>query len=223
MVDHTVRAFGEALEGLRAGVIRMGDATARQIRDALEAYTRHDDALAKAVIERDRVLDAMEAEIERNAVRLIALRQPMAGDLRQALVAMKIASNLERVGDLARSIAWRSAAIEEAERNPQLTADAEAMWRSAATRIEDVMRAFAHQDVATATRIRNEDDLIDDQFLNLFEGLVGVMSTDPSSVQDCAHLLYVAKNLERIGDHATNIAKLVVYQVTGEEPRETAA
>ncbi len=223
MVDHTVRAFGEALDGLTAGVIQMGTATVRQINDALDAYTRHDDDLAKAVIERDRVLDSMEAEIERNAVRLIALRQPMAGDLRQALTAMKIASNLERCGDLARSIAWRSAAIEATERNPQLTADAEAMWRSAADRVEQVMRAFSSNDVDLATRICNEDDIIDDQFRNLFKGLVGVMTNDPESVQDCAHLLYVAKNLERIGDHATNIAKLIVYQVTGEELTETAA
>ncbi len=216
MADHIVKAYGEALDRLKADVSRMGDATVRQINRALEAHQRHDRDLAQAVVRGDKALDIMEAELEHDAVRLIALRQPVADDLRRTLAAMKIASNLERCGDLARSIAWRIQSVDTARKNPELNTKVETMWRLAGDRLEEVMRAQASDDVELALKVSAEDDLIDDQFDRLFTDLVAYMTADSDRVTDGAHLLYVTKNLERIGDHATNIAEIVVYQVTGE-------
>lgn len=216
MADHIVKAHGEALERLAADVARMGEVTVEQLRHAIQAITLHDAVLAQAVRARDPELDGMESDIEHAAVRLIALRQPMAVDLRHALAAMKVASNLERCGDLAKNIAKRILAITASSRQDHLTDAVTRLGSLAISRLRQVLAAYSAGDVDEALAVWREDDLIDDQFDALFNALVQSMSKDPATVSDCAHLLFVAKNLERVGDHATNIAELVVYQVTGE-------
>jgi phosphate transport system protein len=217
MSDHTVKAFDEDLSYLTAEVARMGGLVEAQISDALETVVRRELGLADQVIERDRKLDNMDAEIERRAIRLIALRQPMAQDLRQTVAAMKIASNLERCGDLAKNIAKRSLVLAETEPMTPLARSIERMGKLVVSRLKDVLDAYASREVERAVGVWSRDDEIDEHYDSIFRELLTYMMGDPRTIQAGAHLLFIAKNLERIGDHATNIAEIVHYQLTGEE------
>jgi phosphate transport system protein len=177
---------------------------------------RRDTGLARQVIERDVKLDAAQREIDKRATLLLALRQPMAHDLREVLSAMKIAVDLERIGDLARNIAKRTLVINQSE-PVQLTRSIERMGRIAGARLKDVLDAYAKRDVTAAVHVWSQDDEIDAHYNSLFRELLTYMMEDPRTISPCAHLLFVAKNIERIGDHSTNIAELVHYLVTGED------
>lgn len=227
MNEHTVRAYGEELNALTAEVARMGGLAEAQINDAIASVARRDVALARQVIERDARLDAMHHEIDRKAIRLIALRQPVATDLRKALAAMKLALDLERTGDLAKNIAKRGLSLAESEPMAPLTRSIERMGRLVSLRLKQVLDAYTTGEVDRAVAVWTTDDEVDEHYNALFRELLTYMMGDARTITACTHLLFMAKNLERIGDHATNIAETIHYEMTGEEimgdrPRATA-
>jgi phosphate transport system protein len=216
-MEHTLRAYDEELEALTAELSRMGGLAEVELSDAIRAITRRDVSLAQAVISRDQRLDEIEADIERRAVRLIALRQPVADDLRRTVSALKISMNLERIGDLAKNIAKRALVIAESEPLTPLTRSIERMGELVAARLKDVLDAFAARDIDRARAVWQRDQDIDEHYDSIFRELLTYMMGDPRTIASCAHLLFVAKNLERIGDHATNIAEIIEYEITGEQ------
>jgi phosphate transport system protein len=216
MAEHTVKAYEEELTALEASVLAMGELALAQVSDAVTAIASNDLVLAQAIVERDARLDLMEAQTEQLAVRLIALRQPMAVDLRHTLAAMKIAGNLERCGDLAKNIAKRAMAMGDREAHDPTHGSLMRMGELVAARLGQVIAAHRSQDIEAAATVWRRDAEIDQQYDSLFRELLTYMMADPRMIARCAHLLFVAKNLERIGDHATNIAELVHYQVTGD-------
>ena len=217
MVEHTLRAYDEELEGLTAELSRMGGLAEVEVSDSVRAIVRRDVALAQAVISHDVRLDEIEAEIERRAIRMIALRQPVADDLRRTVAALKISMNLERCGDLAKNIAKRALVIAESEPLTPLTRSIERMGELVAGRLKDVLDAFAAHDIDRARTVWQRDNEVDEHYDSIFRELLTYMMADPRTITSCAHLLFVAKNLERIGDHATNIAEIILYEVTGEQ------
>lgn len=217
MNEHIVKSYEDELNTLTAECARMGGLTEAQVGDALEAVVKRDRALAEIIIGRDARLDVLQADIERKSIRLIALRQPMANDLRKTVAAMKIATNLERVGDLAKNIAKRTVILTEAEPMTPLTRSIERMGRLVQGRLTSVLDAYTSSDVERAIGVWSRDDEVDEHYNSLFRELLTYMMGDPRTITACAHLLFVAKNLERIGDHATNIAEIIHYEITGEE------
>ena len=216
-MEHTVRAYDEDLDAITAELARMGGLAEAAVADSVRAIARRDVALAETVIGRDAKLDGLEMEIERKAVRLIALRQPVADDLRRTVAAMKVASNLERCGDLAKNIAKRAMVLAESEPATSLTGSIERMGELVATRLKDVLDALSSRDVEGAISVWTHDHEIDEHYDAIFRELLTYMMGDPRTIGACAHLLFVAKNLERIGDHATNIAEILHYEITGVE------
>ena len=215
--SHTVRAYGDELNQITADIARMGGLAEAQIADAVESVARRDALLAQTVITRDGRLDELQREIERKAIRLIALRQPVATDLRRTVAAMKIATDLERTGDLARNIAKRGLSLTDSEPLAPLTRSIERMGKLVAKRMKAVLDAYASSELAGAIDVWNHDDDVDEHYNALFRELLTYMMADPRTITSCAHLLFMAKNLERIGDHATNIAEVIHYEVTGDE------
>jgi phosphate transport system protein len=217
MNEHIVKSFEEELNSLTADVARMGGLAEAQIIDAVSSVTRRDATLAEAVVGRDERLDALDSDIERRSIRLIALRQPMALDLRRTVAAMKISSNLERCGDLARNIAKRALILTGSEPITPLTRSVGRMGKLVASRLKDVLDAYTTSDPERAANVWRRDDEIDEHYNSLFRELLTYMMGDPRTITPGAHLLFIAKNLERIGDHATNIAEIVQFEVTGDD------
>ncbi|HWQ86001.1 phosphate signaling complex protein PhoU [Brevundimonas sp.] len=217
MNQHTVKAYGDELNQLTAEVARMGGLAEAQVADAVDSVARRDIALARAVVDRDAKLDAMHRDIERKAIRLIALRQPVASDLRRALASMKLAVDLERTGDLAKNIAKRGLILAEGDPMPPLTRSIERMGKLVSMRLRDVLDAYAAAEVDGAIAVWNTDDEVDEHYNALFRELLTYMMGDPRTITAGTHLLFMAKNLERIGDHATNIAETIYYEITGQE------
>ena len=215
-MEHTLKAVDEELSALTAEVAGMGEQTVRQVRAALSAFARHDPHAAALVVQGDAVLDEMDADIERRSVRFIALRQPMADDLRAPITAMKTAMNLERCGDLAKNIAKRTAQVQGDAAATFGKALAE-LGELAADRLAKVVAAYETGDAQAARMVWEKDTEIDLLEEEVFRNILGGMEAGPGSVEAGAHLLFIAKNLERIGDHATNIAELIWYQATGED------
>ena len=217
MADHIVKAYDEELNHLAADVARMGGLAEAEVSDALDTVTHRDMTLVQTVIERDLKLDALDSEIEKRTIRLIALRQPVAQDLRRTVSAMKIAQNLERIGDLAKNIAKRGAVLADSEPITPLTRSIERMGRLVAGRLKEVLDAYTTADLERALAVWSRDDEVDEHYDSLFRELLTYMMGDPRTITAGAHLLFIAKNLERIGDHATNIAEIVHYEISGEE------
>ena len=216
-MEHTLRAYDEDLDAITAELARMGGLAEAEVADSIRAIARRDVALARTVISRDAGLDALEMDIERKAIRLIALRQPVADDLRRTVAAMKISMNLERIGDLAKNIAKRAIVIAEAEPVSRLTGSIERMGELVTTRLKDVLDALTSRAVEQAVTVWRLDHEIDEHYDTIFRELLTYMMGDPRTIAACAHLLFVAKNLERIGDHSTNIAEILHYEITGVE------
>lgn len=217
MSEHIVKSFEEELNGLASEVARMGALAESQLVSAIDAIASRDTALLTSVVGKDERLDAAEAEIEASAIRLVALRQPMANDLRRTLSAIKIAGNLERCGDLAKSIAKRGLLLSESEPvTPPLARSIERMGALVAERLRDVVDAYSANDINAAIAVWSKDEDVDQHYNSLFRELLTYMMGDPRTITPCAHLLFVAKNLERIGDHATNIAEIIHYELRGE-------
>jgi len=215
--EHIVKAFGDELNQLAAEVTRMGGLAEQQVIDAVDCIARRDVQLAQQVIARDEKLDDLQRDIERKAIRMIALRQPVANDLRRAVAAMKLAHSLERTGDLARNIAKRALVLAESEPVSPLTRSIERMGRLVVGRMKEVLDAYSTGDLDRALGVWRRDDEVDEHYNSLFRELLTYMMGDPRMISACTHLLFVGKNLERIGDHATNVAEIIHYELTGEE------
>lgn len=217
MNEHIVKSYEDELNSLAAECVRMGGLAEAQVADAVNAVVKRNQELASAVVIRDDKLDEAERDIERKTIRLIALRQPVADDLRRAVAAMKIANNLERCGDLAKNIAKRTLVIIESDPLTPLTRSIERMGKLVLGRLSSVLDAYSRSDLERAVAVWSQDDEVDEHYNSLFRELLTYMMGDPRTITACAHMLFVAKNLERIGDHATNIAEIVHYQITGAE------
>jgi phosphate transport system protein len=215
MVDHIVKSYDEALDQLMSDVARMGGLAEAQVTECINAVVRRDTLLARSLIDRDVKVDEAHALVEKRATTLLALRQPLAQDLRAVVSAWKIANELERVGDLARNIAKRTLVLNQSE-PIQLTRSIERMGRIASGHLKQVLDAYAAGDIRPALAVWLQDEEVDAHYNSLFRELLTYMMEDPRTIGPCAHLLFVAKNIERIGDHCTNIAENVHYFVTGE-------
>lgn len=216
MSDHTIRAYAEALEETAAAVARLGGIVETQVSDAISAIVRRDSPLAEAVIERDRKADAAQKDIERRAVRILALRHPVANDLREVMCAYKLAGELERVGDLAKSMSKRTLELNACE-PLALSRGVERMGRIASELLKHALDSYTSRDARLARSVWMRDEELDVFYNSLFRELLTHMSEDPRLITPGAHLLFVAKNIERVGDHATNIAEIVHYLITGED------
>lgn len=215
MVDHTVKSFDSEISQLRGLVAEMGGLAEVAIRDAIDALTRHDDELARKVVTADARLDALEAEVDRLAVRTIALRAPMADDLRDVIAALKISGVLERIGDYAKNIAKRVNDMEGRAKVEPITL-VPAMADIAQGMVRDVLNAYGSRDAILAVEVIRRDEKLDHFYNTLFRSLLTHMMENPATITSAAQLLFVARNLERIGDHATNVAEMVYYAATGE-------
>ncbi|OWK33933.1 phosphate signaling complex protein PhoU [Sphingomonas dokdonensis] len=214
MAEHTVKAFDEDIGRLRGLISQMGGLAEQAIEGAMRSLQRGDLELAAQVRAADKQIDIIEAEVERLVVRIIALRAPMANDLREVVAALKIAAVVERIGDYAKNIAKRVPLIESEHRIDPISV-IQAMGRMAAEMVHDVLDAFAARDAAAAVEICERDTALDDFYDAIFRTLVTHMVENPKTISEVAHLLFVAKNLERIGDHATNVAEMVYFAATG--------
>jgi phosphate transport system protein len=213
-LEHTVKAFDHDIVQLRGLISQMGGLAEQAVIDAMLALQRADTELAERVLANDARIDALEAEIETRAVTIIALRAPLANDLRDVVAALKIAGVVERIGDYAKNIAKRVPLIASDTRIEPISV-LPAMARMAAGMVHDVLDAFAARDADAAVRVCREDVALDDFYDSIFRTLVTHMVENPKTISQVAHLLFVAKNLERIGDHATNVAEMVYFAASG--------
>jgi len=214
MAEHIVRSYDEDLRKLRDLVSRMGGIAERQVADATLALVRFDTELATEVVARDAQLDALEREIEAYAIRLLALRQPMAEDLRFIVATMKVSHDLERIGDYARNGAKRAIVLASLPSIGSLNGF-QRMARLVQENLKAAIDALVNSDAAAAERVWASDEPVDDIYNGIFREMLTFMMEDPRNITAATHLLFVAKNLERIGDHATNIAETVHYAVLG--------
>jgi phosphate transport system protein len=212
--EHTVKVFDDEIGELRGLIAEMGGRAEAAIADAMSALVRRDLALAERVIADDRKIDRLEQQVEKLAVRIIALRAPLADDLRDVVSAMKIAGVVERIGDYAKNIAKRVSALEN-RRKIEAISVLPAMAQVASDMVHDVLDAFAARDADAAVRVVGRDREVDDFYNSVFRALLTYMMENPLDITASAHLLFVAKNLERIGDHATNVAEMVYFASTG--------
>jgi phosphate transport system protein len=215
MMEHTIRAFDADLQDLARMIAEMGGLAERQIGDALDALNRHDAVLARSVVAADARIDALQREIEEKAILTIARRQPMAVDLRDIVGALRVSNDLERIGDLAKNIAKRVEVVENELRLQKVMRGVEHMTELVLTQIKDVLDAFARRDVGKAIQVWRGDEEVDAVNNSLFRELLTYMMEDPRNISVCIHLLFCAKNIERMGDHATNIAETIYYIVEG--------
>lgn len=212
---HTLKAFDDDLDRLRALITEMGGRAEHAIIEAMRCLSERDLDGAARVIEEDKRIDALEAETERRVVQLIALRAPMAGDLRDVVAALKISGVVERIGDYAKNIAKRVPLLEGAGKIEPLSLLPE-MARISTAMVHDVLNAFVQRDAEAALQVCERDKAVDDFYDSIFRTLLTHMMENSHTIGQCAHLLFVAKNLERVGDHATNIAEMVYYAATGQ-------
>ncbi|MDP4024250.1 phosphate signaling complex protein PhoU [Methylobacterium sp. NEAU 140] len=216
MAGHIVSSYDTDLENLRRSIAEMGGVAEKMTGEATEALVRRDAALAQAVIAADKRLDTLQREIEERAVLLIARRQPLAIDLRETISAIRVSGDLERIGDLAKNVAKRVVAISDQSAAQKIVLGVRHMSDLAEAQLKDVLDAYASRDTAAAQDVWARDDEIDALYNSLFRELLTYMMEDPRNISFCTHLLFCAKNVERIGDHTTNIAETIYYLATGE-------
>ena len=214
--DHTAKAYDAELEGITSRIAQMGGLCEAMLRDAIDALARFDVALAQRAIVTDPRLDALQREVEEQVVLTIARRQPMAIDLRALMGAVRIAADLERIGDLAKNIAKRVIKMSADPRLPRAAVGLRQMGNDALRQLKMVLDAFAVRDAEKADEVWAGDAQIDAQEDVVFRELLTFMMEDPRDISFCAHLLFCSKNIERIGDHTTNIAETIHYIATGE-------
>jgi phosphate transport system protein len=220
MVEHTTRAFDADLHELARKISEMGRLDGTQIADAIDALVKRDTALAKRVVAGDDRVDALQQEIEEKAVATIARRQPMAVDLREIIGALRISNDLERVGDLAENIAKRVLLLTEDFRIDEVILQLQHMVDLVRSQLARVLQSYERRDVAEALDVWGKDREIDALDTLLFRELLTYMLENPRNITFCTHMLFCAKNIERIGDHATNIAETVYYIVEGSKLKE---
>ena len=212
---HTVKAFDTDLQDLARMVAEMGGLAEKQVADAVDALARRDTTLAQRVTAADVHIDTLQHEIEEKAVLTIARRQPMAVDLREIVSALRISNDLERIGDLAKNIAKRVIALNAEFPPPKLIRGVEHMTDLLLSQLKAVLNAYARRSVAEAMAVWRGDEEIDAVCTSVFRELLTYMMEDPRNITFCIHLLFCAKNIERMGDHATNIAETVHYMIEG--------
>ncbi len=212
------RTADDELQQLVAEVARMGGMAESQVADAVQSIARRDVTLAHAVTRGDDRIDDAQREIERRAVALIAARRHSAHDLRRIVSSLKLAAGLERTGDLARNIAKRAQVIAGSEPMPPLVRSIERMGLLVVERMKEALDAYATRELDRAMSVWARDEEVDEHYNSIFRELLTYMMADQRTITPCTHLLFVAKNLERIGDHATGIAEIVHYEETGAEP-----
>ncbi len=213
--NHIVSAFDDELKDITGRVAEIGGIAEELIDLSMTALTRVDPEIAQTVITRDRKIDALQRELEEKAILMIARRQPMARDLREIIAAIRISNDLERVGDLAKNIAKRVVALQGQIQPKKLIHGVEHIAELSLAQLKNVIDAYSARDLEAAHLVWARDDEIDALYTSLFRELLTYMMEDPRNITFCTHLLFCAKNIERIGDHATNIAETVHYLVTG--------
>ena len=219
--DHIVKSFDNELQQLDNCIAQMGGLAEAQLADAMGALVKRDTELAERIAAKDERIDALEHEVHERIVRLLALRQPMARDLRAVVAALRIATDIERIGDYAKNVAKRTIALTDAP--PQsATLTIARLGKLVQGMIKNVLDAYIERDVDKAADVRRADQEVDQLHTSLFRELLTYMMEDPRNITSCTHLLFVAKNVERVGDHATNIAEAVHFLVRGEEPEARA-
>src|SRR5690554_4754829 len=219
--DHIVRSYDEESQRLTGELLRMGEMAAAQLEAALDVVERRDDGAAARIVANDEAIDALEGEVSHDVMKL-ALRGPLARDLREILSALRIASDIERIGDYAANVAKRSTALNAAPPLPH-TRGLNTLGQLVLRQLRDVLAAYVANDAEAAQRVRAQDAEVDSLHTGLFRELLTYMMEDARAITPCTHLLFMAKNIERIGDHVTNIAENVWFLVHGEDelpPRE---
>lgn len=214
---HTVRAYDDELKYLTRKIAAMGGHAERLVDQSVAALVNADVSLARKVVADDAVLDEAQREIDDKSILIIARRQPMAADLREIIGAIRIAADLERVGDLAKNVAKRVVAVAEGRQPVSLFRGLQALAELALTQLKEVLDVYASRSVERIEFVRDRDNQIDAMYTSLFRELLTYMMEDPRNITSCTHLLFCAKNIERIGDHATNIAETIYYVVTGDQ------
>jgi len=216
--QHTVRSFDKELNYLAKTIDEMGNHAKHIVERSVTAVVQDNRELAGRVVAEDAVLDEAEREIDEEAILIIARRQPMAVDLREIIGAIRISADLERVGDMGKNIAKRVAAISEVRQSPSFYHGLEAFSVLALKQLNEVLDSYTNRSLERIDAVREHDDEIDAMYTSLFRELLTYMMEDPRNITACTHLLFCAKNIERIGDHATNIAETVHYIITGSYP-----
>ena len=216
MPEHIVSSYDNDLQGLRRRISEMGGIAEKMLVDAIAALVRHDKPLAQTVIASDSRLDVLQREVEESAILTIARRQPLAVDLRETISAIRVSGDVERIGDLAKNNAKRAVAIGDDFQPQKIVVGLQHMSDLVQGQLKDVLDAYAQQDTVKALDVWRRDGAIDALYTSLFRELLTYMMEDPRNISFCTHLLFCAKNIERIGDHTTNIAETVHYLVTGE-------
>jgi phosphate transport system protein len=218
--EHIVRAYDRSLEALQAHIMKMGGLVEEAILEAAEALALRDEELAAQVREKDAAIDGLERMIMDEAALTIAERQPMASDLRVILAAMKIATNLERIGDYAKNIAKRTGVLTQMGSIEDAGNATRRMARMVAVMLKDALDAFVQRDAELAEDVRQRDLEVDQMYNSLFRNFLTYMMEDPRNITACMHFHFIAKNIERMGDHATAVAEQVIYLATGAMPEE---
>ena len=213
--EHTITAFGSELQALSRRIAEMGGLVERQVLEAIEALSKGDQERGRRVIAADTTIDQMQREIDEAVVTLIARRHPVAVDLRQAVAILRIASELERIGDLAKNIGKRVGALERADLPRQFMGGVLHIATLILAQLGNVLDSLANRDVAKAIEVWSRDQDVDRLYTSLFRELLTHMVEDPGTVTSAVHLVFCTKNIERIGDHATNIAEAIFYMVQG--------
>ncbi|MBB3952132.1 phosphate signaling complex protein PhoU [Aureimonas jatrophae] len=217
MEHHIVSSYDQELKFILRRISEMGGQAERMVEQSVAALIRSDWGLAQAVVADDVLLDAAQRELDERAIMTIAKRQPMAQDLREIVGAIRISNDLERIGDLGKNIAKRVIAVHEHSQPVQLVRGIEHLSELALGQLKDVLDAYATRDHVRAEAIRSGDEEIDAMYTSIFRELLTYMMEDPRNITACTHLLFSAKNIERIGDHATNIAETIYYIKTGNQ------
>ena len=218
--QHILRAFDRDLESVQAMIMKMGGLVEAALADAAKALETQDETLADQVRRGDAAIDALENDVNSECARLIALRGPIAGDLRTVLTVMKIASSLERCGDYAKNLAKRSLLLGTMTPIPGAAGSIRRLARQVGLLLKDALDAFIARDPGLAEEVRQRDHEVDQMYNALFREFLTFMLEDPRNISACMHLHFIAKNIERVGDHATTIAEQVIYLTTGALPGE---
>jgi phosphate transport system protein len=212
---HTAKAFDEDMDHIRGMIAEMGARAETAVNNAMKALMENDKLLAQTTRDDDKIIDRLEAEVEKLVVQTIALRAPMADDLRELVAALKIAAVVERIGDYAKNISKRVGQLETnnfLSTNDQLRR----MGDIAGEMVRNAMQAYANRDIELARAVTIRDDAVNQLYKNLFVDFIGFVAKNPQSATEIAHLLYISKNLERVGDHSTNWAHMIYFTETGE-------
>jgi phosphate transport system protein len=217
MSEHTAKAFDVDLQELTRMVAEMGGLAEKQVADAVDALAERDTDRAQSTVSSDLAIDLLQRQIEEKAVLTIARRQPMAVDLREIVGALRVANDLERIGDLAKNIGKRVLALDSEFHPPRLMRGVEHMGALVLAQLKAVLDSYARHDVEKALAVWNGDEEIDSMCTSLFRELLTYMMEDPRNITFCIHLMFCAKNIERMGDHATNVAETVYYIIEGSE------